>query len=129
MLMLCPICAGEFQMRLASCPGCGCGLIPSQIAESHAPPTERADRKRMEFVELCRPRAYPVAMLIKQMLEQNGVAATVQGGQSLSLLPHLAFVGQLRIFVDKDQLDYAHALYSAYFECEEEIDYIPDDEH
>lgn len=129
MLMLCPICAEEFQVRVASCPGCGCGLIPSQLVEGYAPPAERSDKRRIEFVELCRPRAYPVAMLVKQMLEQNGVAATVQGGQSMSMLPHLAFVGQLRIFVDKDQLDYARALYSAYFESDEEIDYLPDDEH
>ena len=116
-------------MRVALCPGCGCGLVPSQIVDSHAPPAERSEKKRIEFVELCRPRAYPVAMLIKQMLEQNGVAATVQGGQSMSMLPHLAFVGQLRIFVDKDQFDYAQALYSAYFESDEETFYIPDDEH
>ena len=129
MLMLCPICAEEFQMRVASCPGCGCGLIPSQIVDTHQPPAERSNKKRIEFVELCRPRAYPVAMLIKQMLEQNGVAATVQGGQSLSMLPHLAFVGQLRIFVDSEHLEYARALYRAYFESDEETDYIPDDEH
>ena len=67
-------------------------------------------------------------MLIKQMLEQNGVAATVQGGQSLSMLPHLAFGGELRIFVARDQLDYARAVYKAYFECDEEIVFLPDED-
>ncbi|HJQ69984.1 MAG TPA: hypothetical protein VKA70_13485 [Blastocatellia bacterium] len=127
--MLCPICAGEFQMRLASCPGCGCGLVPSQVVESRHTAPDQPKRKRVEMVELCRPRAFPVAMLIKQMLEQNGIAATVQGGQSLSLLPHLAFGGELRVFVASDQLDYARALYNAYFESDGEIDFLPEEEH
>jgi len=116
-------------MRLASCPGCGCGLVPSQVVESQQAPPDRAKKKRVQLVELCRPRGFPVAMLIKQMLEQNGVAATVQGGQSLSMLPHLAFGGELRIFVASDQLDYARALYKAYFESDEEIDFLPDEDH
>lgn len=128
MLMLCPICAGEFQIRLASCPGCGCGLVPSEVVESHQTTVHRSKKKRVELVELCRPRVYPVAMLIKQTLEQNGVVATIQGGQSISLLPHLAFGGELRVFVASDQLDYARALYKAYFESDEEIDFLPDEE-
>ena len=115
-------------MRLVSCPGCGCGLIPSQVVESHQPPPDSSKKKRVELVELCRPRGFPVAMLIKQMLEQNGVAATVQGGQSISLLPHLAFGGELRVFVARDQLDYARALYKAYFESDEDFDFLPEEE-
>jgi len=115
-------------MRLASCPGCGCGLIPSQVVESHQTPPDSSKKKRFELVELCRPRGFPVAMLIKQMLEQNGVPATVQGGQSISLLPHLAFGGELRVFVARDQLDYARALYKAYFESDEEIDFLPEED-
>jgi hypothetical protein len=55
-------------------------------------------------------------MLIKQMLEQNGVTVLVQGAHSLSLMPHLAFGGELRVTVEKSQLDFARSLYEAYFE-------------
>ena len=116
-------------MRLASCPGCGCGLVPSQVVEGHQGAADKSKAKRVELVELCRPRAFPVAMLIKQMLEQNGVAAAIQGGQSLSMLPHLVFGGELRVFVARDQLDYARALYKAYFESDGEIDFLPDEDH
>ena len=80
-----------------------------------------------EFVELCRPRLLPVAMLVKQMLEQNGVTVIVQGQHSLSMQPHLAFGGQLRVLVEIEQLDYASALYKAYFENEDGTDYIADE--
>lgn len=79
---------------------------------------------QIEYVELCRPKLIPVAQLIKQTLEHNGVPTIVQGGNALSLLPHLAFGGELRVLVDKQQLSYARQLYEAYFENQEEIDYL-----
>jgi hypothetical protein len=120
MLMLCPICAGEFQPQEPFCPGCGCGLIPATLEQ-----TVVATRKEtVELVELCRPRLYPVAMLIKQTLEQHGVTVLIKGGHSISVMPHLAFGGELRVLVDSDQIEYARALYEAYFESDEETDYI-----
>lgn len=90
--------------------------------------TAKAERRRyIEYAELCRPVAYPVAMLLKQMLEQNGVSAIVQGGHSLSILPHLVFGGELRVMVDRSQLEYAQALYHAYFEANEETDFLPEE--
>ena len=80
-----------------------------------------------EFVELCRPRLHPVAILVKQMLEQNGIAVIVQGQHSLSMQPDLAFGGQLRILVEIEQLEYATALYKAYFENEEGTDYMAEE--
>lgn len=126
MWMLCPICAGEFQPRVDLCPGCGCGLVPSSLRDHAVREYAEKPRNEIEFVELCRPLAYPVAMLVKQMLEQNGVAAHVQGGHSLSLMPHLAFLGELRIIVDRVQLEFAQALYEAYFEGDGETDFIAD---
>lgn len=123
MLLLCPICAEEFMPRLALCPTCGCNLIPSSFAPVEI---EEESTDSIEFVELCRPRAYPLAMLIRQMLEQNGVTVMIQGGHSLSMLPHLAFGGELRVFVDRRQYDFALALYRAYFENEGE-EYTPEE--
>lgn len=124
--MFCPICAGEFRPKINLCPGCGCGLVPSSLRD-HAVRDHAEERGRdVDLVELCRPLAYPVAMLVKQMLEQNGVAAVVQGGHSLSLLPHLAFMGELRVIVDRAQLEFAQALYRAYFEGDGETDFIAD---
>jgi hypothetical protein len=126
MLMLCPICAGEFMPRWALCPSCGCDLVPSTIDKKAA--REVAARgSAIEFVELCRPRGYPVAMLVIQMLEQNGVAAIIQGGYSLSMMPQLAFGGEMRVLVDKQQIEYARELYRAYFESNEEADYTSED--
>ena len=103
--------------RLALCPTCGCNLVPS----SFVPVEVEMDKNGpVEFVELCRPRAYPLAMLIKQTLEQNGVSVLVQGGHALSMLPHLAFGGELRVMVDSEQYDYALEVYRAYFESEGE---------
>ncbi|MBI3653451.1 MAG: DUF2007 domain-containing protein [Acidobacteria bacterium] len=84
------------------------------------------DSRPSEFVELCRPKLYPVAMLIKETLEQNGIHTLIKGGNAISLLPHLAFGGELRVLVDKEQLDYARELYQAYFENQEDIDYLPE---
>jgi hypothetical protein len=38
-------------------------------------------------------------------------------------MPHLAFGGQLRVLVGSEQLEYAKAIYKAYFESDEDIDY------
>src|SRR4051812_17163749 len=107
MLMLCPICAEEFYLRLLACPTCGCNLVPETLSESTSMTiTEQASRE-IEFVELCRPKLYPLALLIKETLEQNGVITLVKGGNAISLLPHLAFGGELRVLVDSEQLEFA----------------------
>jgi hypothetical protein len=68
-------------------------------------------------------------MLIKQVLEQNSVVALVKGGHSLSVLPHLAASGELRILVSSEQLEFASAIYRAYFESEDDTDYLTDSSH
>ena len=100
------------------CPGCGCNLVPSSL-EAEA---SESEKRRIKLVELCRPPIYPVAMLIKQVLEQNGIKAIIQGGHSLSVLPHLVFGGELRIMVDSEQFEYALDIYQAYFEGDEDSD-------
>lgn len=127
MLMLCPICGGEFEIDSGVCAGCGCQLVPSTLNERSAPVIDITEREEVEFVELCRPWTHPEAMLIKQTLEQNNVAVLIQGMHSLSVMPHLAFGGQLRVLVGRRQLEYARALYKAYFESDEETDYIAEE--
>jgi len=70
---------------------------------------------QIEFQELCRPHGYPIAMLIKQTLEQNGIRVIVQGGHAMSVLPSLNFLGETRVLVDKSQFDFALELYESYF--------------
>jgi hypothetical protein len=124
MLMLCPICAGEFETQSGVCLSCGCVLVPSTLSEEAVGMTQTAAEKReVEFVELCRPQTNPEAMFIKETLEQNNVAVMIQGMHSLSLMPQLAFGGQLRVLVGRDQLEYAQALYKAYFESDEGSNY------
>jgi hypothetical protein len=124
MLMLCPICAGEFETHADMCASCGCVLVPSTMNEEAVAMTESVETRKIEFVELCRPQTNPEAMFIKETLEQNNVAVLIQGAHSLSLMPYLAFGGQLRVLVDCKQLEYAQALYKAYFESDEGTDYI-----
>jgi hypothetical protein len=124
MLMLCPICAGEFESQVGACVACGCELVPSTLTEEAIGMIETSEKKDVEFVELCRPQTHPEAMFIKQTLEQNNVAVLIQGAHSLSVMPHLAFGGQLRVLVAREQLEYARALYKAYFESAEEFDYF-----
>jgi hypothetical protein len=126
MLMLCPICADEFLLRVPACPNCGCNLVPESLSEVPPMTFTKKETNHIEFVELCRPKLIPVAQLIKQTLEQNGVMTIVQGGNALSLLPHLAFGGELRVLVDSQQLVFARQLYEAYFENQEDIDYLPE---
>jgi hypothetical protein len=127
MLMLCPICGGEFEIDSSVCAGCGCQLVPSSLKERGATVVEVTKREEIEFVELCRPWTHPQAMLIKETLEQNNVAVLIQGMHSLSVMPHLAFGGQLRVLVGRRQLEYARALYKAYFESDEETDYFAEE--
>ncbi len=127
MLMLCPICAGEFETHSGMCLSCGCVLVPSTLNEESGGGTESVERREVEFVELCRPQSQPQAMFIKQTLEQNHVVVMIQGLHSLSLMPHLAFGGQLRVLVGRHQLEYAQALYKAYFESDEGTDYIEEE--
>jgi hypothetical protein len=89
--------------------------------------TESTESRNFEFVELCRPQSYPQAMFIRQTLEQNHVSVLIQGLHSLSVMPHLAFGGQLRVLVARDQIEYAQALYKAFFESDEETDYIEEE--
>jgi hypothetical protein len=125
MLMLCPICAGEFEIVTADCPACGCNLVASTLQEDSL--RSSGGDEAFEFVEMCRSRGYPVAMLIKQTLEQNGIATLLQGGNFISMMPSLAFGGELRILVPRHQLEYARALYEAYFENGGESDYLSDE--
>lgn len=127
MLMLCPICAGEFETHTGLCLSCGCVLVPSTLNQEATGMAESAEKRDVEFVELCRPQTNPEAMFIKETLEQNNVAVLIQGVHSLSVMPHLAFGGQLRMLVRRDQLEYAQALYKAYFESEEGTDYIEEE--
>jgi ABC-type transport system substrate-binding protein len=98
-------------------------LVPSTLSEQKTSEAMGMKIRPTTFVELCRPHAYPVAMLIKQMLEQNGVNVIVQGANAISVQPHLAFGGELRVMVDGQQLEFARQLYQAYFESDTEVDY------
>ena len=126
MLMLCPICAGEFGSRDKSCPHCGCALVPSALSDTIAG-VATVEREPLAFVELCRPNSYPIAQMIKQTMEQNGIAAVVQGGHALSLQPYLAFGGELRVLVDAGQLEFARELYHSFFEGDDDTDYIQEE--
>jgi hypothetical protein len=99
--------------------------VPSTLSEEPVGLTQTASRKKtkIEFVELCRPHTSPEAMFIKETLEQNNVAVMIQGMHSLSLMPYLAFGGQLRLLVARDQHEYAKALYKAFFESDEDSNY------
>ena len=127
MLMLCPICAGEFETPAGVCSACGFALVPSTLGGEELGAPDVPEVRDVEFVELCRPLNHPEAMFIKQTLEQNNVVVMIQGLHSLSVMPHLAFGGQLRVLVGRDQLEYAQALYKAYFESDEDTDYIEDE--
>ena len=127
MLMLCPICAGEFETHAGVCLNCEFVLIPSTLNQETHGKNEAGEKREVEFVELCRPQTNPEAMFIKDTLEQNNVAVLIQGVHSLSLMPHLAFGGQLRVLVGRDQFEYAQALYKAYFESDEEAHFIEDE--
>lgn len=124
MLMLCPICAGEYETKTGVCSTCGCVLVPSSLSEGGIGlPQAATEKKDLKFVELCRPQTHPEAMFIKETLEQHHVAVMIQGMHSLSLMPYLAFGGQLRLLVADDQLEYARALYKAYFDSDEGASY------
>lgn len=126
MLMLCPICSEEFDTLPDLCPRCECRLVPSTLSDAPHVAAKVRD-KDAEFVEMCRPKSHPDAMFIKETLEQNNVPVLIQGMHSLSVMPHLAFGGQLRLLVPSDQLDEAKALYKAFFESDEGIDYIAEE--
>lgn len=126
MLLLCPICAGEFQLRLECCPTCECRLVAWTLDEKAAAEIPRSEVEPVRFVLLCRPPLYAVAMLIKQTLEQHDVVVLIRGGNSLSVMPHLAFGGELHVLVDSRQFEYARSLYEAYFEAEDGTDYTPE---
>jgi hypothetical protein len=130
MLMLCPICADEFAGSESHCPACGFDLFPVTMDERTSATIEAAEtgaRRPVEYVELCRPRLFPVAMLIKQVLEQHDVRAIVQGGHSLSVMPHLAMFGEMRLLVDSERLDLARRIYAAYFETADDIEFTAED--
>ena len=114
-------------MNSGVCSSCGCAVVPSSLNELAVSVAEESEREEVEFVELCRPWTHPEAMLIKQTLEQNHVAVMIQGMHSLSVMPHLAFGGQLRVLVGRNQLEYAQALYKAFFESDEEAEFLGDD--
>ena len=128
MLMLCPICAGEFEMSADVCPTCAFDLVPSTLTENAGTVNDVVERADVEFVELCRPLSYPVAMLVRQTLEQNGIGVMMQGEHSLSVQPHLVFGGQLRVMVPDKQLHFARELYKAYFQGDEGTEYFAEDQ-
>src|SRR5437867_8558320 len=111
MLYLCPICAAEFEPAPALCPTCGCALVPASLSDLTTHELDIETLSEVKYVELCRPRSFTLALLIKETLERNDIPVLVQGGHSISVLPHLAFEGELRVLVDRRQLNYARELY------------------
>lgn len=126
MLMLCPICAGEFQFQADACPACGCNLIPENIPEL-SKEFPGSYESPIQLIELCRPKLHPIAMLVKDTLEHHGIYVLIQGGNAISVLPQLAFGGELRVLVDQSQIDHARQVYNAYFENQEGVDYLIDE--
>ena len=113
-------------MNAPDCPACGCNLVASTIRDDAF--FDKDAQGSFEFVEMCRSRSgYPLAMLVKQTLEQNGVAVILQGGNFLSVMPNLAFGGELRVLVPRHQLEYARELYQAYFEGNGEAEDLADE--
>ena len=127
MLMLCPICADEFAGSQSHCPACGFDLFPATLDERTATVLDAVERRPVEYVELCRPRLYPVAMLIKQLLEQHDVRVIVQGAHALSVMPHLALLGELRVLVESERLDLARHIYAAYFETGDDMEFAAEE--
>ncbi|HKP13966.1 MAG TPA: hypothetical protein VJZ91_17725 [Blastocatellia bacterium] len=125
--MLCPICADEFAGSQSHCPACGFDLFPVTMDARAAAELEAVTRRPVQYVELCRPRLFPVAMLIKQVLEQHDVRVFVQGAHSLSVMPHLAMFGELRVLVDSERLDLARHVYAAYFETGDDTEFPADE--
>ena len=128
MLMMCPICAGEFEISAADCPSCGCNLVAGTMEDDSLSDSDAGDG--FEFVEMCRSQGgYPVAMLIKQTLEQNGITVILHGGNFISVMPSLAFSGELRVLVPRHQFGYARELYEAYFGAgDEQTDFARENE-
>lgn len=113
-------------MNAPDCPSCGCNLVASTMSDDSF--RDQDVDGGFEFVEMCRSRGgYPLAMLLKQTLEQNGVAVILQGGNFISVMPSLAFGGELRVLVPRHQLEYARELYEAYFEGSGELDDLADE--
>jgi hypothetical protein len=125
--MLCSICSEEFESVGVDCPVCGCGLVPSSLSCDVTVLPNRRQQGPLRLVELCRPGSYPVAMMIKQTLEQNGIPVMIPGGNALSIMPHLAFSGELRVLVEECNASQAREIYDAYFAGEESIDYPTED--
>ncbi|MGH9827678.1 MAG: hypothetical protein ACREDR_31035, partial [Blastocatellia bacterium] len=99
MFALCPICTGEYDGGETQCPACGCNLVPGTMQATLPAEAASPQRGGEKFVELCRPGTFPIAMLIKQMLELNEVDVLVKGAHSMSVMPQLAFCGELRVLV------------------------------
>ena len=122
MIMLCSICSEGFDPPSDVCPVCGCALVPSNLASNSSnelPSRLSLANAKGNLVELCRPGSYPLALMVKQTLEQNGIPAFIPGGNSLSIMPHLAFGGELRVLVPEQDIDAARDVYQAYFEGSE----------
>jgi hypothetical protein len=125
--MLCSICSEEFDAVGVDCPICGCGLVPSSLSCDVPWAPVQQQKGSLKLVELCRPGSYPVAMMIKQTLEQNGIPVMIPGGNALSIMPHLAFSGELRLMVEECNSARAREIYDAYFVGQESIDYLPEE--
>jgi hypothetical protein len=93
----------------------------ASIVTTYTQPTD------IELIELCRPASYAEAMIVKQLLEQNGIPSVVKGGHSMSLMPYLAAAGELRVLVDRSRLEEARALYQGYFENDGDTDFIAEE--
>ena len=111
---------------MTSCPGCGCSLVSATL-ESGSVVATYSQQRDVELVELCRPSFYAEAMIVKQLLEQTGIPCVVKGGHSMSLMPHLAAAGELRVLVDRTRLDEARAMYQGYFENDGDTDFIQEE--
>lgn len=110
--MFCPTCRAEYTPGIARCVDDGAALV------EHLPERASHDLSEARFVVLRHVGLLAQAEMICDVLQQNGVRATVQSNSDVFAALFAATSRGTTIFVDERDLPRAREIYDAFFSDE-----------
>ena len=107
-MAFCPNCEAEYREGIQRCPDCDLELVEELTPENRV--HDRSDAQPVVFQSF---KTSAEAELVRDLLEQNGVRAFVEGSE-FAVIPG-SFSAEVVLMVDERDLERAKEVYEAYF--------------
>ncbi|GAB4340040.1 MAG: hypothetical protein Kow0099_15650 [Candidatus Abyssubacteria bacterium] len=109
MAPFCPICRSEYEEGVERCADCGSALV------QQLPPEDSEAEPEAEVVEIWEAAGEKEALVIKGLLESEGIMCSLSADVPHSVIPlTVDGLGAVRIFVSEEDAERAREILSSY---------------